>query len=284
MSFTVKQGRFEGPYHKLLEMIEDRKLSINEISLGLIADEYIAYIKTFSKENTPIDNPSQEVDIVNSKDTKDDISQFIVVAATLTLIKVKSLLPAMEYSTEEKEEVATLEHKLNLYKVLIDGSKVVRSIWYKQQYARNRMKISDIVFSPGNLKSITLQSVSILTMVKLPHLERLRQVAVEQAIKIENVIEDILNHIKESTSDTVFKFNTIYKNLFQKYFALKNKIVDLKTKDEERTYAIVSFLAILDMIRNGLIEAQSVADISDIDIEQTINKNSIVNTVESHII
>lgn len=262
MSFTIKQGRFEGPYHKLLEMIEGRKLSINEISLALIADEYIAYIKAFSKEKA-LDQEAGMSDII---DMKDDISQFIVVAATLTLIKVKSLLPTIVYTPEEKEEVANLEHKLALYKVLIDGVKTIKSIWSKQQYKRHKMKISQIVFSPSNIKSITLQSISILTMVKLPHLERLRQVAVEQAIKIENVIEDIIRHIKESKGGVIFKFSSIYKNLFERYFALKSKINNLKTKDEERVYAIVSFLAILDMIRNGLIEAENIEDVSDIQI------------------
>jgi chromatin segregation and condensation protein Rec8/ScpA/Scc1 (kleisin family) len=40
--FIIKQGRFEGPYTKLLELIENRKLSISEISLAAVTDEYIA--------------------------------------------------------------------------------------------------------------------------------------------------------------------------------------------------------------------------------------------------
>ena len=77
-NFVIKQGRYEGPYTKLLEMIEKRKLSISEISLSKIADEYIEYIKNLESVN-PL-----------------DMSQFVQIASTLMLIKAKSLLAGGE--------------------------------------------------------------------------------------------------------------------------------------------------------------------------------------------
>lgn len=94
MEFTVKLDRFEGPYTKLLSLIEERKLSITEISLVSVADDYIAYIKSLDQK-----------DVV-------DISQFIVVASTLMLMKAKSLLPGVVYIDEEEKQVHDLEHKL----------------------------------------------------------------------------------------------------------------------------------------------------------------------------
>ena len=63
MEFTLKLDRFEGPYTKLLDLIESKKLSITEISLAAVADDYIAYIKTLDQKNVI------------------DISQFILVAS-----------------------------------------------------------------------------------------------------------------------------------------------------------------------------------------------------------
>ena len=97
MEFTVKLDRYEGPYTKLLELIEQRKLSITEISLVEVADDYIAYIRTLEKK-----------DLV-------DISQFIVVATTLILMKAKSLLPGVVYTEDEEKQVHDLEYKLDLY-------------------------------------------------------------------------------------------------------------------------------------------------------------------------
>ena len=249
MSFTIKQGRFEGPYHKLLELIESHKLSINEISLASIADEYVMYTKGLS-------------------DNKDDVSQFIVVAATLMLIKAKSLLPTMEYSKEEAIEVSNLEHKLILYKTLIDNSKILKSVWntVKVKYGKNRMKIDVILFSPGNLKNITLQSVSILTMVKLPHLERLRQVAVAQAIKIENVIDSILSHMRVALPfKQGFNFKNIVVNIFEKFDIDTHK--SIPDKENNNIHQIVTFLAILDMIRNGLVYVKQEEMNGDIKLE-----------------
>ena len=246
MSFTIKQGRFEGPYHKLLELIESRKLSINEISLSLIADEYVAHIKTIQKQTA--------YSLEDNIDTKDDVSQFIVVAATLMLIKAKSLLPTMEYSKEEAIEVSNLEHKLMLYKTLIDNSQVLKSVWniVKVKSGKSRMKIDAVLFSPGNLKSITLQSVSILTIVKLPHLERLRQVAVAQAFKIEHVIDNILSHMRATIPfSQSFSFKNIVVKIFEKFDLDAHK--SIPNKENNNIHQIVSFLAILDMIKNGLI-------------------------------
>ena len=44
--YTIKQEKFEGPMELLLELIEKEKLSINDISLGRVADEFVAHIKT----------------------------------------------------------------------------------------------------------------------------------------------------------------------------------------------------------------------------------------------
>ena len=276
MNFTIKQGRFEGPYHKLLEMIENRKLSINEISLAQIADEYIAHIKTlkntnFSEIQYQTENETSIIAEENLKvelyDNKDDISQFIVVASTLMIIKAKSLLPTIEYSKEEKEEISNLEYKLLLYKVLTDGAREIKKVWHKSKYARARSKINNIVFAPGNIKNITLQSISILTIVKLPHIERLRNVAVQQAIKIEHIIEGLLKTMRDIANKftfedkDIFNFKDLVNHIYNKYKDLKDKIDKRNDKidkgNDKKSYTIISFLAILDMIRNGIVTAEN---------------------------
>ena len=119
--FNVNLERFSGPYFKLIEMIEERRLSINEFSLSQITDEYISYIKELETK--------KEKDIV-------DISQFISVASTLMLIKAKSLFPNIEYTEEEKKEVDNLEKKLELYKIMSLGAKHIHKIFDKKPIFR----------------------------------------------------------------------------------------------------------------------------------------------------
>lgn len=221
-NFNVKQGRFEGPYTKILELIENRKLSINEISLSQIADEYIAYVKSLETIN-PL-----------------DISQFIQVASTLMLIKAKSLLPQMEYTSDEKEEVNTLEKKLELHKELKLAEENIKSIWSKNILI-NREEIfykTEKIFVPISVNIANLFSVAILTLAKMPNFERLKNVAVRQAIKLEDVIEKMINRISENMT------------------SLKDFAKSMGgTEKEVKRNIIVSFLALLELLRHGKINA-----------------------------
>src|SRR5690242_7983178 len=85
--YTVKTPAFEGPLDLLLDLIEKHKLAISEISLAKVADDYIAYVKTFS-----------EFPVAMS-------AHFILVASTLLLIKSRSLLPNLALSDDEKGSI-----------------------------------------------------------------------------------------------------------------------------------------------------------------------------------
>jgi segregation and condensation protein A len=243
MTFTVRQNKFEGPYHKLLELIEARKLLISEFSLAQIADEYISYIQSIEEKE------------------KGDMSQFIVIASTLMLIKAKSLLPAIEYTSEEKKDISELESKLRLYKVLSDNAKALQRSWSKEKLIMNkdRSKIDEQVFAPGNLSQALLQSVSILTIVKFPKLERLRNVAVLQAIKLEDVIQNIMERIQKASEFTLKSFATSISNVDQNASsATPEKIREIKSN------IIVSFLAILTLIKGNMLSAEQTDNHGDI--------------------
>ena len=224
--FTIKQGRFEGPYTKIIELIESRKLSISEISLSSIADEYIDYVRKL-----------ETIDPL-------DMSQFILIAATLMLIKAKSLLPALEYTKEEEEQVDDLEKKLLLYKELQDAEKKLKSIWgVSPIYTRDKTEIFVEVFAPG--KSITkenLFSVALASIAKLPNFERLKNVAVRQTIKLEEVIEKMISRITGAM--------TSLKDFAKTVSGTNANVADVKKN------IIVSFLALLELLRHGNIVAE----------------------------
>lgn len=231
--FVIKQGRFEGPYVKLLEMIEDRKMSISEISLSKIADEYIAYVKSLEHINNL------------------DLSQFIVIAATLMLIKAKSLLPSIEYTKEEKEQVGDLENKLEIYRIIKEGEKNIKSKWQKTTlYNRQRTTLKEKVFSPD--KSFTkenLFSVAELTLAKMPNFAKIREVAVRQVIKLEEVLEKMLSRIQDNFS------------------SLKTFAGTLSNDQKEvKKMIIVSFLALLELLKSGNFDAESSQDGTDLKI------------------
>ncbi len=236
MEFTVKLDRFEGPYTKLLELIDQKKLSITEISLVDVADDYIAYIKTLDQKNLV------------------DISQFIVVASTLMLIKAKSLLPGVMYTEEEEKQVHDLERKLEMYATLVGACQCIDEIYKKAElYSRERISYKGgvSVFVPDDhVTTKILQSVAMLTIQSFVTPKQLVKVAVEQALRIENVIEKLLERVRTMQSVTL------------------SKLADgAKTLEEHKKILIVNFIALLELLRSGSIIAEQEVDGGEINIQ-----------------
>ena len=235
MEFNVKLDRYEGPYTKLLELIEQRKLSITEISLVSVADDYIAYIKTLEQKNLV------------------DISQFVVVASTLILMKAKSLLPGVVYTEEEEKQVFDLEKKLELYAILTKASEKISSIYRKTPlHAREHVKYKGApVFVPDSrVTSVFLQSIASLTLASFITPKQLVKVAVEQALRIENVIEKLLDRVKNVQNVTLQSMADGAQNI-----------------EERKKLLIVNFIAMLELLRAGSINAEQHADGGDIQIQ-----------------
>lgn len=86
MIVTFKLQDFEGPLDLLLHLIEKNKMSIYDIEISAITDQYMTYLEN-----------AEEVEM-------EQMSDFIVMAATLLFIKSRMLLPKQAKSGDEEEE------------------------------------------------------------------------------------------------------------------------------------------------------------------------------------
>lgn len=245
MEFTLKLDRFEGPYTKLLSLIEERKLSITEVSLSVVADDYINYVKSLDQK-----------DIV-------DISQFIVIASTLVLIKAKSLLPGIIFTEEEEKQVHNLESKLELFSILQKGTRHTNKIFGKNiLHSRARVdlkKIDDPLFIPSEQVTVsTLQSIAILTIATFSKVEKITKVAVEQLLRIEDVIENLVARV-QNANFTLTQFAGAVGT----------------TPEEKKSSLIVSFLAMLELVRIGVLHAEQNDDAEEISIMKPATRDVI---------
>ncbi|MEK7614715.1 MAG: ScpA family protein [Patescibacteria group bacterium] len=236
-AYRVKTGSFEGPMELLLSLIEKRKLFINEISIAEVTNDYLSYIKNlgeFSLSRT---------------------ANFIMVAATLILIKSRSLLPELKLTEEEEAGIDNLEERLTLYRIVRDASVKIKellagpTIW-ERPFVRNRQ----IVFSPDPKFTITNISAAIASVVNnLPKKEApLPKVVVKKVISIEEMIESITKRIEEGL-----------KTSFKKLSGHSDKI---KSK-EEKVYIIVGFLAMLELVKQGIVLVEQHNNFEDISIK-----------------
>jgi len=97
---TFKIENFEGPLDLLLQFVKQSKLSIDEIKLSEITEQYLEVINQLSA-----------IDMESA-------SEFIEVAATLIEIKSKSLLPKLEEEPEEEDPEYLLKMRLKEYQML----------------------------------------------------------------------------------------------------------------------------------------------------------------------
>lgn len=101
--FSVHLAIFDGPFDLLLQLISRHKLDITEISLSLVTDEFISFIRA--------------LELSGEGWRLDQATEFLVVAATLLDLKAARLLPSGE--VEDEEDLALLEARDLLFARLL---------------------------------------------------------------------------------------------------------------------------------------------------------------------
>jgi len=235
-TYQIKTSSFEGPFGLLLSLVEERKLFINEISLAQVTEDYLKYINTLNKKN------------------HSEISSFIVVAATLILIKSKSLIPSLNLTDEEKSDIHNLEERLRLYELFTKLSGNLKNQFgNKIIFAPLERKSDFLVFLPD--EQITKDRMMVLiqdVLGRIPKKTFLPEVEVKKVISIEEMIDKLTERIK----------NSIQINFRE--FAGK------PANKEEKVFVIVSFLAMLELVRNGILDAVQRSHSEDIIISKTV--------------
>lgn len=237
--YTVRAGTFEGPMDVLLRLIEDRKLFINEISLAAIADDYIMYVRSLDGFRAG------------------DVTGFILVAATLVLIKSKSLLPGIQLTEEESGQIVDLERRLRLYQ-LIKQSGIAIDERFCERIIFPRAESLDMgpVFSPeASISKESLHAAALGILASIPKKEFLPEVSIKKVISIEEMLSSLTERIEQGLATTFSSF--------------AKRGAGAPTK-EEKVYVIVSFLAMLELVRQGLIDAIQNDRFDDITMEKQL--------------
>lgn len=98
--FTVHLDNFDGPFDLLLQLISKHELDVTEVALHRVTDDFIAHTRALG----------EQADL-------DEITQFLVIAATLLDLKAAKLLPSAE--VENADDLALLEARDLLFARLL---------------------------------------------------------------------------------------------------------------------------------------------------------------------
>lgn len=226
--FSLSTTGFQGPLEVLLNLIEERKMSISDISLAEVTDAYLSYVEKLPE--LPLG----------------ETSQFILVASTLLLIKSRSLLPSLELSADERESVEELERRLARLRLVRQSAKLLRKEWGKAPLVlARRAPLREPVFAPAEASpSVLLHAIERLASI-LPKPEKMAEAAVAPVLALEEVIVQVKDRLTK---------------------AFKARFSEL-TKSRGKQEVIVYFLAMLELVRNGSASVSQEKLFSDITIE-----------------
>lgn len=179
MKIDIKLDVFEGPLDLLLHLIEKNKVSIYDIPIVEITNQYMEYIREMEKSYS-----------------MESMSEFLVMAATLLKIKSKMLLPQPEKEEEEdpREELVRRLTEYKIYKYaaeeLKDLSVDAQKVFFKPETVPEEIKHYEEPIRPGEIVGdVTLEKLNqIFRMVmRRKKIEKTRYEAILERFKKRNI-------------------------------------------------------------------------------------------------
>lgn len=236
--YKVKFEVFEGPLDLLLYLVKKQEVDIYEVNLTTLATEFIRYVELM-----------RELDL-------EIAGEFLVMAATLMYIKSKELLPVDQQVTDEEDEDEEdprweLIRQLVEYKKFKDAASNLHSLEVLQEQIYPRMP-GKLDFKPDPKTFET--EVSVFALIN----------AVNKILKRVNKRED-LQEIFEDRWTVSEKMELISKLLLE---SEPVTFSSLFSDAASRSEVIVTFLALLELIRLKQIIVTQEAHFSEIHVSR----------------
>lgn len=241
--YQIKIEKFQGPLDVLLQLIEQERLNITEVSLAQVTDQYISYLQSATDLNP------------------DEVADFLVVASKLLLIKSRVLLPMLQLGGDEEER--DLERQLRIYKEFLEASKTINKLWNSEKvlYGREKSLVikAEVQFTePRGVTANVLWEVWQQVLKKLEPIIKLPQMTMVKAISINQKIQDLKMKI-----------------LAKAHLNWYNFIAEAKDKTE----IVVSFLALLELVKQREIIVKQAELFQDITISQATPHSELWSTM-----
>ena len=215
----------------LLQLVEQEKLDISQVSLAAVADQFVSHIQR---------NPDIPLE---------ELADFLVVAARLVYMKSKLLMP--ELQDNDLEEGPDLESQLRMYRAFIQVSRKIDARWKSKlrSFPRSRrpFRLQEVKFlPPPEVTSEVLRDIMGRIIARLEPFVNLPQAALERVVTVQDKIRQLFKRIKEKARLTFSSF-------------LGRKV----TKPE----AVASFLALLELVKQWFVKARQTELFDEIIIE-----------------
>jgi segregation and condensation protein A len=254
-AFSVHLDNFDGPFDLLLQLISRHKMDITEISLSLVTDEFIAFIRALeaSGEGWRLDQATE----------------FLVVAATLLDLKAARLLPSGE--VDDEEDLALLEARDILFARLLQyrAFKEIAATFSERITTADKFFPRVVALDPTLSALLPEVLIGVGPQRFAAIAERVLTPKVSPVVSVEHLHLALVSVAEES--------RVVVEALRRsKSLSFRNLV-----SDAENTMVIVArFLALLDLYRQGVLRFDQVIALGELQISWTGSESGEVEVTD----
>jgi segregation and condensation protein A len=230
----IRLDVFEGPFDLLLSLLERNKLNIADVSISLIADQYIEVLKN---------NFDMEM-----------ASEFLVMASTLLHLKSRRLLPQKEKEVEEISE-EELIRRLAEYKKYKDLAPFVAA--RLEQYSGSYYKMPENLNFPKIYLPVSVDPHK-LAALNETLMKQLKEKQNDNTEKMEHILRGEKVSIKDKMKQIIRKIANFARTKFSEIFG----------RESSRTEKVTGFLAMLELDKNKHVKVTQKELFGEITIEK----------------
>ena len=243
-AFSVHLENFDGPFDLLLQLISRHKMDITEISLSLVTDEFISFIRSLEQSGQGW--------------RLDQATEFLVVAATLLDLKAARLLPSGE--VDDEEDLALLEARDILFARLLQYRAFKEiSATFADRIALSDKSFARVVALEASLSALLPEVLIGVGAARFAAIaERVLTPKSSPVVSVEHLHLPLVSVMEESKRvvEALRRSTSL---------SFRNLIADADT-----TLVIVArFLALLDLYRQGVLRFNQVIALGELQISWT---------------
>jgi segregation and condensation protein A len=249
--FSVHLSNFDGPFDLLLQLISRHKMDVTEVALGVVTDDFIAYIRALEGSEDGWD--------------LDQTTEFLVVAATLLDLKAARLLPSGE--VEDEGDLALLEARDLLFARLLQyrAFKAIAAI-FSERLEREEKSFSRVVALEAHFASLLPEVLIGVGAERFGAIaQRVLSPKIVPTVDIEHIHRPLVS-VADEAIKIVDELRRTGKCTFRHLIS-----------DANSTLVVVArFLALLELYREGVVRFEQVIALGELAVTWTGSATGVI--------
>ena len=242
--FSVHLANFDGPFDLLLQLISRHKMDVTEVSLSIVTDEFISYIRGLEASGEGWE--------------LEQATEFLVVAATLLDLKAARLLPSGD--VEDEEDLALLEARDLLFARLLQyrAFKEIAATFSERIAAADKSFARVVALDPALAALLPEVLIGVGAQRFAAIAERVLTPKVAPVVAVQHLHMALVSVAEESKMVVEALRNS-------KSLSFRNLIADA----DSTLVVVARFLALLDLYRQGVLRFDQVIALGELQISWT---------------